>query len=147
MFKHLLVPTDGSARSEEAIHMAVSLAKEFEARITGIHAIPEFHLLTYDSQMLADTRSEYAQHAKNHAERYLAFLERAATDAAVTCDTTWVASDHPYEAIIRTAQERHCDLIVMASHGRHGVKGLLIGSETQKVLIHSRIPVLVCRGQ
>ncbi|BCZ85002.1 universal stress protein UspA [Paraburkholderia terrae] len=147
MFKHLLVPTDGSVLSEEAIRMAVGLAKEFDAKITGIHAIPEFHLLTYDTEMLADTRAEYAQHAKNHAERYLAFIERAATDAAVPCDTTWVESDQPYDAIIRTAQERHCDLIVIASHGRRGVKGLLIGSETQKVLIHSRIPVLVCRGQ
>jgi nucleotide-binding universal stress UspA family protein len=147
MFKHLLVPTDGSALSEEAIRMAVGLAREFGAQITGIHVIPEFHLLTYGTEILADTRAEYAQHARHHAERYLAFIERAATDAAVLSDTTWVTSDHPYQAIINTAQERHCDLIVMASHGRRGVEGLLIGSETQKVLIHSRIPVLVYRSQ
>ena len=147
MFKHLLVPTDGSAMSMGAVRMAVGLAKEFDAKITGIHVIPEFHLLTYDTELLADTRTEHARHARNHAERYLAFIEQAATDAAVLCETTWLVNDHPYEAIVNTAQERHCDLIVMASHGRRGMDGLLIGSETQKVLIHSRIPVLVYRSQ
>ena len=147
MFKHLLVPTDGSALSGEAIRMAIGLAKTFEAKILGIHAIPEFHLLTYDTEMLTGTRTEYARHARNHAERYLAVIEQAAADAGVFCETTWVVNDHPYEAIINTAKERDCDLIVMASHGRRGVEGLLIGSETQKVLTHSRIPVLVCRGQ
>jgi nucleotide-binding universal stress UspA family protein len=147
MFKHLLVPTDGSVMSVEAVRMAVGLAKEFDAKITGIHVIPEFHLLTYDTELLADTRTEHARHARNHAERYLAFIEQAATDAAVLCETTWLVNDHPYEAIVNTAQERHCDLIVMASHGRRGMEGLLIGSETQKVLIHSRIPVLVYRSQ
>jgi len=147
MFKHLLVPTDGSAMSMGAVRMAVGLAKEFDAKITGIHVIPEFHLLTYDTELLADTRTEHARHARNHAERYLAFIEQAATDAAVLCETTWLVNDHPYEAIVNAAQERHCDLIVMASHGRRGMEGLLIGSETQKVLIHSRIPVLVYRSQ
>ena len=147
MFKHLLVPTDGSAMSMGAVRMAVGLAKEFDAKITGIHVIPEFHLLTYDTELLADTRTEHARHARNHAERYLAFIEQAATDAAVLCETTWLVNDHPYEAIVNAAQERHCDLIVMASHGRRGMQGLLIGSEAQKVLTHSGIPVLVYRGQ
>jgi nucleotide-binding universal stress UspA family protein len=146
MFKHLLVPTDGSALSEAAVRMAVGLAKEFDAKITAVHVIPKFHLLTYDTAMLAETKAESAQHAKEHAAQYLAFVERAATDAAVLCDTTSIVSDHPYEAIINTAQERRCDLIVMASHGRRGVQGLLIGSETQKVLTHTRIPVLVYRN-
>ncbi|SOE52850.1 Nucleotide-binding universal stress protein, UspA family [Burkholderia sp. OK233] len=146
MFKHLLVPTDGSPLSEEAIRMAVGLAREFDAKMTGLHVIPEFHLLTYDTEMLADTKAEYSEHARHHAKQYLAWIERAATDAAVLCDTTSVVSDHPYDAIINTAQERHCDLIVMASHGRRGVQGLLLGSETQKVLTHSTIPVLVHRG-
>src|SRR5260370_29232445 len=146
MFKHLVVPADGSALSEVAGRLAVGLAEAFDAKMIGVHVIPEFHLLTYDTEMLADTKAEYTQHAKHHAEQYLAFIERAATDAAVLCDTTSVVSDHAYDAIINTAQERHCDLIVMASHGRRGVQGLLIGSETQKVLTHSYIPVLVYRG-
>ncbi|EEA01026.1 UspA domain protein [Burkholderia sp. H160] len=127
--------------------MAVSVAKTFDAKVTGIHVIPEFHLLTYDSEMLADTPTNHARHARKHAEKYLAFVEKVATDAAVLCTTTWVVSDHPYQAIIKAAQERQCDLIVMASHGRRGISGLLLGSETQKVLTHSRIPVLVYRGQ
>jgi len=146
MFKHLLVPTDGAALSEASVLMAVNLAKECGAPITGIHVIPEFHLLTYDTGMLADTRPEYAQHARTRAEQYLAFIKRAATQAGVLCDTTWAVSDHPYEAIINAAQKQHCDLIVMASHGRRGVQGILLGSETQKVLTHSRIPVLVYRN-
>jgi nucleotide-binding universal stress UspA family protein len=141
VFKHLLVPTDRSPLSEEAIHMAVGLAKQFEAKITGIHVIPEFHLLTYD------TEAQYSQHAKHHAEQYLAFIERVAMDAAVLCDSTSVVSDHPYDAVINTAQDRHCDLIAMASHGRRGMRALLLGSETQKVLMHSQIPVLVVRQQ
>ncbi|SIT37129.1 UspA domain protein [Paraburkholderia piptadeniae] len=127
--------------------MAVDVAKAFDAKITGIHVIPKFHLLTSDSEMLADTSTDHARHARNHAQQYLAFVEQVATDAAVLCATTWVMNDHPYQAIINAAQERHCDLIVMASHGRRGMQGLLIGSETQKVLTHSKIPVLVYRGQ
>jgi len=127
--------------------MAVDVAKAFDANITGIHVIPEFHLLTYDSEMLADTSTEYARHARNHAEEYLAYIRKVAADADVLCETTWVVSRHPYQAIINAAQERHCDLIVMASHGRRGARALLIGSETQKVLTHSGIPVLVYRGR
>src|SRR6516225_3334334 len=118
MFKHLLVLTDGSVLSVEAVRMAVGLAKEFDAKITGIHVIPEFHLLTYDTELLADTRTEHARHARNHAERYLAFIEQAATDAAGLCETTWLVNDHPYEAIVNAAQERHCDLIVMGDRSR-----------------------------
>jgi len=147
MFKHLLVPTDGSTLSDEAVRMAVDLAREFGAKLTGIHVVPKFHLLTYDIGMLADTRADYAQHAMKRAKQYLAFIERTAADAAVPCDAVPVVSDHPYDAIVGVAQERHCDLIVMASHGRRGVQGFLLGSETQKVLAHSRIPVLVYRSQ
>jgi nucleotide-binding universal stress UspA family protein len=97
--------------------------------------------------MLADTEAQYSQHAKHHAEQYLAFIERVTMDAAVLCDSTSVVSDHPYDAVINTAQDRHCDLIAMASHGRRGMRALLLGSETQKVLMHSQIPVLVVRQQ
>lgn len=147
MFNHLLVPTDGSALSAAAVRMAVGVAKAFDAKITGIHVVPQFHLLTYDSAMLADTPIDYARHARIHAKECLAFVEQVATAADVPCATTWVVGNHPYQAIIDTAETRHCDLIVMASHGRRGMQGLLIGSETQKVLTHSGIPVLVYRGQ
>lgn len=145
MFKHLLVPTDGSPLSEMAVQKAVAFAKEAQAKVTGLHVIPEFHIFTYRAEMLEDTKEQYAQDAKAHAEKYLAVIAQAATQAGVPCETTSVISDHPYEAIIKIAADRSCDLIVMASHGRSGVQGQLIGSETQKVLTHSKLPVLVYR--
>jgi nucleotide-binding universal stress UspA family protein len=145
MFKHLLVPTDGSAISERAIKSAVQLAKKTGAKVTGFHVIPEFHIFTYQTEMLEDTREQFAQDAKAQARRLLAVIENAAKEAGVSCDTACTTSDQPYEAIIEIAKEKGCDLIAMASHGRKGVKGLLLGSETQKVLTHSLIPVLVFR--
>lgn len=145
MFKHLLLPTDGSELSEAAIKKGVQFAKTINAKITGIHVIPEFHVFTYRTEMLEDTREQYAKDSRAHAQQYLAVIERAAQEAGVTCDTAYATSDEPYEVIIKTAAERGCDLIMMASHGRRGVQGLLIGSETHKVLTHSKIPVLVYR--
>jgi nucleotide-binding universal stress UspA family protein len=145
MFKHLLVPTDGSATSERAIRSAVQLAKKTGAKVTGFHVIPEFHVFTYQTEMLEDTREQFVEDAKAQARRLLAVIEDAAKEAGVSCDTACKTSDQPYEAIIEMAKEKGCDLIAMASHGRKGVKSLLLGSETQKVLTHSLIPVLVFR--
>jgi nucleotide-binding universal stress UspA family protein len=145
MFKHLLVPTDGSALSEAAIQMAMRLASESGARVTGIHVMREFHVFAYQADMLADTEEQYIRGAQKHANDYLTVITNAAGQAGVECDTVATSRAHPYEAIINIAAERDCDLIVMASHGRSGVRALLIGSETQKVLTHSAIPVLVVR--
>jgi nucleotide-binding universal stress UspA family protein len=145
MFKHLLVPTDGSALSEAAIQMAVTLASESGAKVTGLHVIPEFHVLAYGTEMLAETEERYLQVTREHADDYLGEVMKAATQAGVECDTVARNRDHPYEAIISVAEQRNCDLIVMASHGRGGLRALLLGSETQKVLTHSQIPVLVVR--
>ena len=145
MFKHVLLPTDGSPQSESAIHQGIELAKETHARVTGIHVIPEFHVFTYRPDMLEETPQQYAKDSQAKAAKILQAVETAARDAGVPCDTVWVVSDEPYEAIIRTADEQGCDLIAMASHGRKGIKGLLVGSETQKVLTHSHQPVMVLR--
>jgi len=145
MFKHILVPTDGSRGSEKAIRRALALAKSTGAKVTGFHVIPKFHVFTYRTEMLEDTKEEYARDSRAHAQRYLAVIEKAAQQVGVSCETAYTTSDHPYVAIIRTAQRKGCDLITMASHGRRGVQGLLLGSETQKVLTHSKIPVLVYR--
>ena len=147
MFKHILVPTDGSVLSEAAIQMAVALAAVHEAKVTGLHVMPEFHILGYSPETLVDTEEQFARHAQQHADTYLAVLGQAAAQANVEFDTVAVTDTHPYEAIIGAATERNCDLIVMASHGRGGMGALLLGSETQKVLIHSQIPVLVVRQQ
>ncbi|WP_042885369.1 universal stress protein [Cupriavidus necator] len=145
MFQHILVPTDGSALSEDAARMAVRLAKEFHGKLTGLHVLPEYRVFTHRINMLEDATERYAQLAEQHAEQYLGVIARAARDASVAYETICVTDDHPYEVIIRTVEERNCDLIVMASHGQAGVRGLLIGSETQKVLTHCKVPVLVFR--
>ena len=145
MFKHLLLPTDGSQLSEAAVRKGIEFAKGIHARVTGLNVMPEFHVLTYRTEMLEDTKDQFANDCRAHAEQYLAVIAAAASEAGVACDTVAATSDHPYEAIIKTAGDKGCDLIMMASHGRRGVQGLLIGSETQKVLTHSRIPVLVYR--
>ena len=145
MFKHLLVPTDGSPASEAAIQKSIEFAKSINARVTGMHVIPVFQVFTYQTEMLEDTREQFDKDNKVHAAQFLAVIEHAAQEAGVVCDTVSVMSDQPYEAIIKMAEDQGCDLIAMASHGRKGVKGFLLGSETQKVLVHSHKPVLVFR--
>lgn len=143
MFKHILLPTDGSPASDRAIAQAVAFAKDAQARITGLHVMQEYRLLTYQLQMLEDTRDQLIKDCQAQADSFLAALKDAADKAGVPCETVCVTGDQPYEAIVRMAEGKVCDLIVMASHGRKGVTGFLLGSETQKVLSHSNKPVLV----
>ena len=145
MFKRILLPTDGSEQSERAILAGIRFAKDLGAEVVGLTVIPKFHAFTYKTEMLEDTKSEYAVDSRKHADEYLKFISGAAQEAGVPCSTESAISDDPYQMIISTARDRHCDLIVMGSHGRRGVKGVLLGSETQKVLVHGSIPVLVYR--
>ena len=145
MFKQILLPTDGSDLSERAVLAGVSFAKEIGAQVVGLSVRPEFHTFTSQPEMLEDTEQEFNAATEQQAGKYLAFISDAARTAAVPCATVQVVSDDPYEAILQIAKERKCDLIIMASHGRRGLKGVLLGSETQKVLVHSDIPVLVYR--
>jgi len=147
MFKHILLPTDGSALSEAAIRKGIQFAKSIGARVTGFYAMPEFHTFTYKTEMLEDTKEQFARDSKAHADKYLAAIETAAKEAGVACDTVRATSDHPHDAILKAARDTGCDLIVMGSHGRTGIQGLLLGSETQKVLTHAKLPVLVCESQ
>ena len=148
MFKHLLIPTDGSELSEAAIQAGVQFAKSINAKVTGFYALPKFRMLVYGPDGITDRRQDFADFEKDwkgRADRFLAVIMQAAKTADVPCETALQASDHPYEAIIAIAKEKGCDLIMMASHGRSGVQAFLLGSETQKVLTHSKIPVLVFR--
>lgn len=146
MFKHILIPTDGSEPSQRAVRTAVELAKIHQARLTGIHVIPDYHLLiAYEGAFDPVTEERIEEEAKARAEGYLAFIRRCAEEAGVPCDTVCETSDHPYDAILKSAEARKCDLIVMTSHGRKGLAAVLLGSETRKVLTHARIPVLVVR--
>ena len=146
MFKHLLLPTDGSQMATAAIQQAVQFAKGINARVTGIYVMPEFQTFTFKTEMLTDTKEAFERDCRAHAEQYLAVIKTAAAAAGVACDTAVATSEHPYEAIIQAAEANGCDLIAMASHGRKGLQGILLGSETQKVLTHSILPVLVYRS-
>lgn len=146
MFKNILIPTDGSELSQRAVKVGIELARLHQARITGIHVIPDYHLLiAYEGAFDPVTEERIEEEAKVRAESYLAFVRGSAGDAGVSCDTVCETSDHPYDAILKAAETRRCDLIVMTSHGRKGLAAVLLGSETRKVLTHARIPVLIVR--
>lgn len=147
MFKHILIPSDGSPLSQEAVRKAVTFAKEFGSRITAFHAKPEAPMPQYIEGMRIDKlmQERFNEMAEEEAQKILAFVEGLCQEACVACDKVTVANDSPYEAIINAATANGCDLIFMASHGRRGIAGLLLGSETTKVLTHSKIPVLVYR--
>ncbi|MRR49720.1 MAG: universal stress protein [Rhodocyclaceae bacterium] len=147
MFKHLLVPTDGSTLSTETVRRAVSFAKEAGSSITFFFAKPEYPIAVYGEGALIDptTPDKFAEMADAQANEVLVACKKVAEEAGVPCSTTSLVSDIPYEAIIDAAETCGADLIFMASHGRRGISGLLLGSETQKVLTHSKIPVLVFR--
>lgn len=146
MFKNILIPTDGSEHSQRAVHTAVELAKLHHGRITGIHVIPDYHLLiAYEGAFDPITEERIEEEARSRAESYLAYIRKTAEEAGVPCDTVCETSDHPYDAILKTAENKNCDLILMTSHGRKGLAAVLLGSETRKVLTHTRVPVLVVR--
>lgn len=149
MFQHILVPTDGSEISDKAIRQAIELAKALGARITALHVVNELHLHLpdegYPIPELPALKRRFADDAAAHAKTILGSVKEAAKIAGIECDVATATSDTPYEMIIDQAMRFKCDLIVMASHGRRGLQGILLGSETQKVLTHSKIPVLVCR--
>jgi nucleotide-binding universal stress UspA family protein len=145
MFKHILLPTDGSELSVAAVHQGIRFAKSIGAKVTGLCVMPLHHTFFYHEKIRKEALDEVAQQYKELAETHLAAIENGAKEAGVECDAVYERNDSPYDAIIRVAEQKGCDLIMMASHGRSGVGALLIGSETQKVLTHSKIPVLVYR--
>ena len=145
MFKHILLPTDGSELSNAAIQEGVRFAKIIGAKVTGLCVMPQQHPFYYETEIPMSALEEAAKRYKELAGGYLAAISKAAKEGGVACEVVFEVNDMPYETIIRTAEQKGCDLIMMASHGRRGVKALLIGSETQKVLTHSKVPVLVYR--
>ena len=145
MFKHILLPTDGAELSAAAIQQGIRFAKSIGAKVTGLSVMPLQHTVFYHEKISKEALEEVAQRFKEQAETYLAAIEKVAKESRVACDVVYEENNYPYEAIIRGAKQKGCDLIMMASHGRRGVGALLLGSETQKVLTHSKIPVLVYR--
>jgi nucleotide-binding universal stress UspA family protein len=145
VFKHILLPTDGSPLSEAAMRKGIQFAKTINARVTGFCVIPKLRYLSYDAELAPVFKKQAEAAVRAEVNKNLLAIEKASKEAGVPCETAQETCDQPYEAIIEAAQKKECDLIIMASHGRHGVEGLLLGSETQKVLTHSKIPVLVYR--
>ena len=143
MFKHILMPTDGSELSNEAVREGLKLARENGARVTFLSVVTPFHVFVAANHMLTDTRAEYEKHSRQHAERLLGECREAARQAGVQSNGHFVVSEHPYEEIVKAARE--ADLVVMASHRRRGIEGLLLGSQTHKTITHTRTPVLVMR--
>ena len=148
MYQHILVPTDGSKLATKAIRSAAKLAKGFGAKLTGVYVIPPYVPPMYSEGAMyapAAGPEAYRKLMEREAKKALAAVEVEAQTAGIGCKTASVTSEQPWQGIIRVAKAKHCDLIVMASHGRRGLAGLLLGSETTKVLTHSKTPVLVCR--
>lgn len=147
MFRHILVPTDGSQLSQDTVRRAVSFAKDVGASITAFYAKPEYPVTYYGEGALIDptTPEQFAELAEQQAQEILGFVEKLCRETGVQCNSLTLTSDIPYEAIIEAATRSDCDLIFMSSHGRRGFSALLLGSETNKVLTHTKIPVLVYR--
>lgn len=147
MYRHILVPTDGTELSYESAEHALALAKSLGARVTAIHVMPEYLAPAFAESPTFVQRSyeEFVNTTEADATRALDAVTTAAKDAGVECSVVRVRDAQPYRHIIDTAAKSDCDLIFMASHGRRGLSALLLGSETSKVLTHTRIPVLVHR--
>lgn len=145
LFRHILLPIDGSDLSLRALALGLDMAKLCNAKVSVIHTVPPFHSLAYMTELIAASELNYNQEAVKSASGYLAQAKALADAAHVPCECHYAFGEHPYETILNAIGEYHCDLIVMASHGWHGLNKLILGSETQKVLAKSTVPVLVCR--
>src|SRR5262245_16266678 len=145
MYKCILLPTDGTEYCERAIRQGVALAKLMQAKVVGLTVTLPLHSAVPRNFIPKNLAGVIHSETVKMAEEKLAVVQRHAEAAGVPFETVRQSNDHPWEAILATAKDKACDLIVMASHGRRGVAAVVLGSETQKVLTHSRIPVLVIR--
>ena len=143
MYKHVLIPTDGSELSDVAIDHGIALAKALGAKVTAMTVSAPFHISAFEPGFVAT----YKEYISTQAGNVLRAAKDAATAAGVICDVVQIEHEEPYRAIIDTAVKQECDAIVMASHGRRGVAAIVLGSETVKVLTHTTIPVVVVRGK
>jgi nucleotide-binding universal stress UspA family protein len=147
MINKILIPTDGSELSRKAVNAGIEFAKQINAKVVGFYAAEKYPIFVYGEVIPVEVISpeEFRQQEDTRAKVLLGFIEATAKNAGVECSTEFVESAQPYEAIIKTAEKQGCNLIYMASHGRRGLSALVLGSETNKVLTHSKVPVLVYR--
>jgi nucleotide-binding universal stress UspA family protein len=144
MFTHILVPTDGSELSRKAINGAIDLAQAVGARVTAYACLPQYPYSPF-SDVVVEPPSEFLQRSEREARGHLREVEMAGRRVGVVVESHTSVHPAPYLGIIEAAQRGGCDVIFMASHGRRGLGSLLIGSETQRVLTHTKIPVIVYR--
>jgi nucleotide-binding universal stress UspA family protein len=149
MFKHILLPTDGSKFSDKGVKQTIKMAKALGANITAVHVVSNYHLVSQDEGFVMPDvpvlRKRLEEIRLTQIRAILGSVRHAANNAGVRCDTVVAIGDTPYKMIIKQAKKSRCDLIMMVSHGRRGIRSMLLGSETAKVLTHSKIPVLVLR--
>jgi nucleotide-binding universal stress UspA family protein len=145
MFKHILIPTDGSDLSRKALIYGVHLAKENGAKVTALTVRPPYVVGSMDMIGIVGSQDAFEAETQRYADYALTQAKMAGDAAGVKVESVQDVGDQPYKAIIDCAKSNGCDLIVMASHGRRGMTALLLGSETAKVLTHSHVPVLVYR--
>jgi nucleotide-binding universal stress UspA family protein len=149
MYRNVLLPVDGSALSEAAVKECIALVKASGGKTTAIHVVSHFHLhyqpWAAPKAMHSKIEKEHEEEARQAAQVMVDQVAQRVRAAGIECGAVVVVGDHPYEEIIRQAEKRKCDLIIMASHGHKGLNAVLLGSETVKVLTHSKVPVLVVR--
>ena len=148
MFQRILIPTDGSVLARKAMKAGIAFAKEAGASVIGYYAVETIERLYYAEGRSVRPASIAAlqKRLNEQGEQFLAEIKKAAKAAGVACETVMTSPATPYQGIIGTARKEKCDVIFMATHGRGKLASLLLGSVTQKVLVHSRIPVLVYHG-
>jgi nucleotide-binding universal stress UspA family protein len=147
MYRNILIATDGLELAAKAVEHGLSLAKFVGSKITALIVEAPFNV--YDvpasrTRQMSDAFAQHAEYTKQHATKVLNHIADAAKAAGVAFEMLQLEHEHPHEAIISTAKDKGCDIIVMASHGRGGLSAVLLGSVTSKVLAHTNIPVLVC---
>lgn len=147
MFKHILIPTDGSPVSARAVKAGIAFAKETGARVTGYHAVEPVPTRLYGEGYVADKQmiAEFERRTRAAAKKHVAAIARAARKAGVRFEPLVQTARTPYEGIVEAAQKRNCDLIFMSSHGRRGLMRLALGSVADRVMTLSKVPVLVYR--
>lgn len=147
MFKTILLPTDGSPVSRKSVKQGVAFAKATGAKVVGFFSPQDYRTLMYSEYIPPSliSEEEFEAQAKKAAQKQLAFIEKTAKEAGIRYEGFYLSGIAPWEAIIEAAKKKKCDLICMGSHGRGGLAGLVLGSQTTKVLTHSKIPVLVTR--
>lgn len=148
MYKHILIPTDGSKPAGKAAKQGIALAKSLGATLTTLHVAPEFQMVVDEGFVMPnieDMKKRFDAQTLRQAQKIVDAIAAEAKAARVKCETVVARGARPYETVLQHARKAKCDLIVMGSHGRTGLAHILLGSETSKVLTHSKIPVLVVR--